>query len=184
MLKADPTEPDTIGRAQRGDQAAYTDLVRRYQDRVHRFVLRMVGSREEALELTQEAFIKAWQALPEWRPQAAFSTWLFRIASNLAMDALRRRKTVQFVPLDEEVEIAESAPAPDAQLLSKQRLRVLEQALAGLPAEQREVILLRDIEDMSYTEMAGALGINEGTVKSRLARGRAALTNAFRRMDE
>jgi DNA-directed RNA polymerase specialized sigma24 family protein len=91
-----------VRRAQDGDHAACSVLVRHYQDRVYRYLLRLTGSHDEALELTQEAFIKAWEALPAWRPEAQFRTWLFRIASNAAMDTLRRRKVIDFVPLPED----------------------------------------------------------------------------------
>ncbi|MBI3042560.1 MAG: sigma-70 family RNA polymerase sigma factor [Betaproteobacteria bacterium] len=158
-------------------------LVRRYQDRVYRYILRMVGSRDEALELMQEAFIKAWQALPGWRPEAQFRTWLFSIASNTATDSLRRRKVVEFVPLDEDYDVPGEAADPAGQLQAKQRLRALEAALNRLPDDQREIVLLREIEDMSYSEISAALGISEGTVKSRLARAREALVGHYRRKD-
>lgn len=166
--------------AQAGDRAAFAHLVRRHEQAVHRFIYRMLGSREEALELTQETFIKVWQALPQWQPQAQFKTWVFRIASNAAMDALRRRRTVNFVPLDEDYDAAAHGPGPDVQLQSRQRLRALESALAALPAQQREAILLREIEGLSYAEISSVLHVEEGTVKSRLARAREALAAAIR----
>jgi RNA polymerase sigma factor (sigma-70 family) len=166
--------------AQAGDRAAFARLVRRHQDAVHRFILRMLGSHEEALELTQDTFIKAWQALPQWQPHAQFKTWIYRIASNTAMDALRRRKIVEIVPLEEDYDAPASGPGPDVQLQSRQRLRSLESALAALPAEQREAILLREIEGLSYAEISAALNVHEGTVKSRLARARETLASAVR----
>ena len=89
---------------------AFAHLVRRHQGGVHRFIMRMLGSHEEALELTQETFIKAWHALPRWQPQAQFKTWIYRIASNTAMDALRRRKIVEMVPLEDTVGDSEFQP--------------------------------------------------------------------------
>ena len=170
---------DAIPRAQGGDHAAYSALVRRHQDRVYRYLLRLTGSHDEALELTQEAFIKAWEALPAWRPEAQFHTWLFRIASNAAMDVLRRRKVVDFVALEEDYDAPAEAPGPEAQLDTKQRLHALDAALARLTVEQREMILLREVEGLSYEEISAALGIHEGTVKSRLARARVALAAAY-----
>jgi RNA polymerase sigma factor (sigma-70 family) len=175
-----PKELEWVRLAQAGDRMAFAHLVRRHQDAVHRFIQRMLGSHEEALELAQETFIKAWQALPQWQPQAQFKTWLFRIASNTAMDALRRRRIVEMVPLEEEYDAPAHGPGPDVQLQSRQRLRSLESALAALPAEQREVILLREIEGLSYAEISTALGVHEGTVKSRIARAREALASAVR----
>lgn len=180
MTDEQPDEREWVRLAQAGDRAAFAHLVRRHQDAVHRFILRMLGSHEEALELTQETFIKVWQALPQWQPQAQFKTWMYRIASNTAMDALRRRKIVEMVPLEEDYDVAASGPGPEMQLQSRQRLRSLESALAALPAEQREAILLREIEGLSYAEISAALNIHEGTVKSRLARAREAIASAVR----
>jgi RNA polymerase sigma-70 factor (ECF subfamily) len=175
------TDQECVARSKQGERNAFGTLVRRYQDRVYRFVLRMVGSHDEALELTQEAFMKAWQALPDWRPEAQFRTWLFSIASNTATDSLRRRKVVQFVALEEDYDVPEEATDPAVQLQAKQRLRALQAALDRLPHDQREIVLLREVEDMSYSEISAALGISGGTVKSRLARAREALVGHYRR---
>jgi RNA polymerase sigma-70 factor (ECF subfamily) len=181
--ETDRNQISEVLRARGGDRAAYSALVRRYQDRVHRFILRMVGSSDEAMDLTQDTFIKAWQALPGWRPEAQFHTWLFRIASNTAMDALRRRRTVEWIALDDRFDQPADTPDPQAQLQSKQRLRALDAAIRDLPAEQREAILLREVEYLSYAEIAAVTGVNEGTVKSRLARARTALSEQFKRSD-
>lgn len=183
MVMDQPSDAECVANSQQGDPSAFATLVRRYQDRVYRFLLHMVGGREEALELTQEAFIKAWQALPQWQPEAQFRTWLFRIASNTAMDSLRRRRVVQFVALDEDYDVPGEGADPEAQLQSKQRLQALDAALRRLPQEQREIVLLREMEDMSYSEIGAALRISEGTVKSRLARAREALIAYYRRKD-
>lgn len=166
-------------RAREGDRHAFTGLVRSHQERVFRFLLRMLGTRDEAMDLTQDTFLKAWNALPGWRPEARFSTWLLQIARNAALDLLRRRQRIEFVPFDsagsdEEAARAppDPAPPPEEQLAGRQRIGLLERALGALPAEQREILLLRELEDMSYAEIAATLGINEGTVKSRLARAR------------
>ena len=183
MVRDELTDSAAIALAQQGDRNVFGMLVRRYQDRVYRFVLRMVGSHDDALELTQEAFVKAWQALPEWQPDAQFRTWLFRIAANAATDALRRRKVVQFVALDADYDAPDGGPAPEAQLQAKQQLKALDTALRRLPSDQREIVLLREIEDMSYSEISATLGISEGTVKSRLARAREALLSHYREAD-
>ena len=182
MTQSEPTDREFAHLSQQGDHGAFSRLVRRYQDRIYRFILRMVGSHDEAIELTQDTFIKAWQALPEWRPEAEFRTWLFRIASNMALDCLRRRKVVQFVALDEDYDVSDETGNPETLLRTKQRLRALDLALGRLPHDQREVVLLRDVEDMSYAEISATLRISEGTVKSRLARAREALL-AYRRRE-
>jgi len=169
-----------VARARAGDTAAFAALVRRHQDRVFGFILRMLDARDEAMELTQDVFVKAWQALPGWRPEARFSTWLLQIARNAALDQLRRRRVVQFAPLDDGMDVADTAPGPEARYASRQRQALLENALQQIAAEHREILLLREIEDLSYAELAAVLGIAEGTVKSRLARARAALLEHFR----
>lgn len=169
-----------VARARAGDTAAFAALVRRHQDRVFGFILRMLDARDEAMELTQDVFVKAWQALPGWRPEARFSTWLLQIARNAALDQLRRRRLIQFAPLDDGMDVADTAPGPEARYASRQRQALLENALQQIAAEHREILLLREIEDLSYAELAAVLGIAEGTVKSRLARARAALLQHFR----
>lgn len=177
---ADTGEARELARARAGDVAAFGALVRRHQERVFRFLHRMLDAREEAMELSQDVFVKAWQALPGWRPEARFSTWLLQIARNAALDQLRRRQVVRFAPLEEGLEVADEAPGPEARYASRQRQAQLERALRRLAAEHREILLLREIEDLSYAELAAVLGIAEGTVKSRLARARAALLQHFR----
>ncbi len=180
-MERELTDRECAELSRQGSHAAYATLVRRYQDRVYRFILRMAGSRDEALELTQDVLIKAFQALPGWRPEAEFRTWLFRIAANTATDALRRRKVVEFVALDEDYDVPDEGAGPEAQLAAKQQLRALDVALNRLPPDHRQIVLLREVEDMSYSEIGAALGITEGTVKSRLARAREALIDQYRR---
>lgn len=99
-------------RAQRGDSVAFSELVARYQDRIYRFLARLIRSPDDAQELTQETFLRAYEALARWTPDARLSTWLFRIARNLAFDWLRRGKRVGFVPLDEDVAASPPTPRP------------------------------------------------------------------------
>lgn len=167
--------------ARQGDQGAFTTLVRRHQNRVFRFILRMIGSRDEALDLTQDTFMKAWHALPTWRPQAPFRSWLFQIARHAALDALRRRSVVRFETLDPDSSIVDGRPGPEALLHTRQRLEMLDAALGQVPIDHREVLLLREVEGLSYTEIAAALQIPQGTVKSRIARARAALLDVVQR---
>ncbi len=169
-------------RARDGDSQAFVELVARHQDRVFRFVLRMTGSRDEAMDLAQETFMKAWQAMPRWRPDARFGTWLLQIARNGALDALRRRTVVEFMPLDEDAVVVDPTPTPEAQLHTRQRFGLLDTALRHIAVEHREVLLLREVEELSYAEIAAALDLAEGTVKSRIARARAALVEQYRQL--
>ena len=176
---ADAGEARELARARAGDVAAFGALVRRHQERVFRFLHRMLDVREEAMELSQDVFVKAWQALPGWRPEAAFSTWLLQIARNAALDQLRRRQVVRFAPLEEGLEVADEAPGPEARYATRERQAQLERALRRLAAEHREILLLREVEGLAYGELASVLGIAEGTVKSRLARARSTLLEHF-----
>ena len=176
---ADTGEAREFARARAGDVAAFGALVRRHQERVFRFLHRMLDAREEAMELSQDVFVKAWQALPGWRPEAAFSTWLLQMARNAALDHLRRRQVVRFAPLEEGLEVADEAPGPEARYATRERQAQLERALRRLAAEHREILLLREVEGLAYGELASVLGIAEGTVKSRLARARSALLEHF-----
>jgi RNA polymerase sigma-70 factor (ECF subfamily) len=172
-----PVESDDewVRRAQAGDRRAFSELVRRYQNRVYRYLVRMLGSHDDALEAAQDAFVKAWQALPQWQPEAQFRTWLFRIANNTALDALRRRKLAEFVPLDDSFDLPSAEAGPERRAQSAQEVRRLAANLAKLPPEHRQILLLREVEEMSYEEIGNVLLLSEGTVKSRLARARASL---------
>lgn len=168
-------DQECVTRAQRGEGRAFSELVARYQDRVYRFLLRLTRSPEDAMDMTQDTFMRAYQGIERWRPDALFRTWLFRIARNLAFDRLRHDKIVEFVDLDEDADTPDPAAGPEAVLETAQRYRILECVLERMPAPQREIILLREIEGMSYDEIAQVLDLNAGTVKSRLARARTAL---------
>jgi RNA polymerase sigma factor (sigma-70 family) len=175
VVASDGPDEDWVRRAQAGDRKAFSELVRRHQNRVYRYLLRMLGSHDDALELTQDAFVKTWQALPQWQPEAQFRTWLFRIANNTALDALRRRKLVEFVPLEDSFDAPGSEPGPERQAQAMQEVRQLEANLKKLAPEHRQMLLLREVEEMSYEEIGRVLSLSEGTVKSRLSRARSAL---------
>lgn len=162
-------------RAQSGEGRAFSELVARYQERIYRFLLRLTRSAGDARDLTQETFIHAYQAKQQWRPEAAFSSWLFRIARNQAFDLLRRARHTEFVALDDDASIPDPASAPEQVFEIAERFRMLDRALARLPVDHREILLLREIEELSYDEIAAVLGLSLGTVKSRIARARAAL---------
>lgn len=168
-------DDECVALYQKGQEEAFVELVRRYQDRVYRYIARMIGSREEALELTQETLLKAFLGLSDWHADAPFRAWLFHIASNTAIDTLRRRRVVQYVPMDDAMDFEDHGADPERNAHVAQRLRNLEALLARLGHEHREILLLREIEEMSYGEIGAVLGINEGTVKSRIARARMAL---------
>lgn len=162
-------------RSQRGDPDAFSELVRRYQNKIYRYVLRATGCPEEARDLTQDTFVKAFCQLGRWRPQALFRTWLFRIASNATIDLLRRRQVWNCVPIEEISDAPGHGVDIGTTLDSRDRLAHMIGALSELPPVFRQALLLRELEGMSYAEIADVLAIAEGTVKSRVARARRML---------
>jgi RNA polymerase sigma factor (sigma-70 family) len=175
------SDGELVSRSRLRDAAAYGELVRRHERSIHRHLLNLTGSREEARELAQEVFLKAWQALPATESLDHVKAWLYRIASNLAFDLLRRRKVVSFEAIGDDDDAASADNGPEQRLQTKQAMARLDAALAALPAELKEVILLREIEGLHYDEISTALAINIGTVKSRLARARAVLAERYQR---
>lgn len=161
--------------AQRGNTHAFSELVTRHQDAVYRFLMRLTRMPDTALDLTQDTFLRAYQGMQSWQPDAQWKTWLFRIARNLTIDLLRREQHIRFVELTDEHDTSSPEAGPEARMETRQRYHMLEKALAALVPEHREVLLLREVEEMSYEEIAAVLDISLGTVKSRIARARAAL---------
>jgi RNA polymerase sigma-70 factor (ECF subfamily) len=175
----DPSELDevTLKRAQLGESAACTALVRRYQERVGALVSRMLtpGGRAAAIEdVAQETFLRVFRALPDWDPRgsARLSTWILTVATRAAIDELRRRPSIT-APID----AVGSAPPPPVELRSL--ARAIGRALGELVPEFRAVFVLREFHELSYEEIAAALDIDVGTVKSRLSRARAELRVAL-----
>ena len=193
-LEADETplpceEADLIRECQRGNTAAYGPLVTLYQDRVFNLCWRMCGNRSDAEDLTQEAFIKAFEALGRFDGRSRFYTWLFRIAVNLVISARRKDKRARVFSIDARVSdddengapthaerLASDDPSPDQQAVDREQQRFVLEALASLDDEQRSVVTLRDLESFSYDEIAEILEVPTGTVKSRLHRARLALS--------
>lgn len=174
---------ELVERARAGDAAAFEELVLKYQQRVYNLTLRMTGNEEDAFDLSQEAFLKAWKGLETFHFESAFSTWLYRLTSNACLDFLRaqkRRRTVSLTAEDDDgeevqIEITDPAPNPEQAALAAEDRRMLASALDALDDEAREIITLRVIDDLSYDRIAEVLGIREGTVKSRLSRAREKL---------
>lgn len=177
------TEQELIAQARAGDPNAFERLVRDNQDRVYSLCLRMAGDRHEAEDLAQEAFLKAWQGLASFQGESKFSTWLFRLAANLCIDAQRKRERRRGVepavslddPDNSWREPSDPRQDPQRQLERTERSRALDRALTRLSDDQRQIVVLRELAGLSYQEISQRLGLDLGTVKSRLARGRLAL---------
>ncbi|RKI71167.1 sigma-70 family RNA polymerase sigma factor [bacterium 1xD42-67] len=174
---------ELVERAKRGDQEAFEQLVLDNQNRVYALALRLVDDREEAADLAQEAFVKAWQGLVSFQGESSFSTWIYRLTTNLCIDYLRKQKRREgvepAVSLDDEdsgwLEPADWEGDPQRLLERAERGRALAQGLEQLSEWQRQILVLRELSGLSYQEIGQTLDIDLGTVRSRIARARMAL---------
>lgn len=165
-----------------GIDSAFETLVRKYERLVSTSAFSIVGNTEDALDVSQETFLKAYKAIGSFKGESEFSTWIYRIAKNTALDFVRRRKHTT-LSIDSSGEESEGFDIPDEStkaspeksVLQKERVQMLRKALDCLSDEHREIIILRDINDYSYEAISECLGIEAGTVKSRLFRAREAL---------
>lgn len=168
-----------IARARGGDREAFGALVERYRDNVYRLTYRMCGNPYDADEAAQEAFVAAWRALPNFRGDAKFSTWLYRLATNAAIDLMRREKRHHTGAESEMPDIADDRESPQESVERTEQQEAVQQALSALSEEYREILLLRYMEELDYSEIAEALHLPSGTVKSRINRAKAALKSAL-----
>ena len=174
--------------AQRGDVESFNALVRQYEGRVYNLCYRMLGDAESAADAAQDAFLSAFRNLHSFRG-GSFRSWILRIATNACYDVLRARKRRPAVsldnPLDDEdeaarLQIADRAEAPDEFALRRELAAAIQRGLALLPEEQRLILILSDIQGLTYDEIAQITNTNLGTVKSRLSRGRARLRDILK----
>lgn len=175
-----------ISRALNGEQGAYEKLMKKYYQLIHNLIFRMVFRKEDVEDLVQESFIKAFNSLEKFDAQYAFSTWLFKIATNNCIDYLRKKKLSTF-SIDKDMssddddmkfEIPDSNYIPDTGIIDSERKVLIEMAINSLPEKYKRVILLRHTEDMDYEEIAKKLKLPLGTVKAHIFRGRE-LLNKF-----
>lgn len=174
-------EQALVARAKAGDRSAYEALVRHNADRLYAVILRFSASESDAEEATQEAFLRAWRSIGRFRGDARFFTWLYRIGVNEAKRILERRPSAaNVVSLDERPvdDVVDEAAELHARAEAAELRRVLEDAVARLPEKYRAAVVLRDIEGLSTSEAAEALGLREAAFKSRLHRGRMAMRAA------
>ena len=167
---------DLVVRSQGGDEGAFDQLVRRHQQRAFNVAFQLLRDREDATEVAQDAFVRIYRSLDTFRGECEFTTWLHQIVVNLARNKHRwwhRRGRERAVELDDKLPAAQDAP--DALAANAEFVRMLVAKMASLPASFREVLVLRNVEDLSYEEIAVVLKCSVGTVKSRMARAREAL---------
>ncbi len=174
-------ERQWVEAARQGDQDAFERLVLAYEKRVFALTLRMCGNPEDAAEAAQEAFLAVWQGLGTFRGEASFSTWLYRLASNACVDLLRREgrhRAAAGPSLDDgdlNVDAADPAPTPQEAAERAELRQQIEDGLRELPVEYRQVLILREMHQLSYEEIGRTLCLDVGTVKSRISRGRKRL---------
>ena len=189
------SEKQLIQRLKNRDERAFNEVVLRYQDRVYKIVFRMLNNRQEAEDITQEVFVTVFKSIGSFREEARFSTWLYRIATNHSKNRIKylsRRNFHRATPLEDAGELSGQkegptmflqalVPQPDKLVEGRQAQANLHRALNELDEEHRALIVLRDLEHLSYQEICEISGLPEGTVKSRLHRARLALRSRMQK---
>ena len=174
-----------IEAAKQGDEAAFAEIIARYKNPITNYLYRFLNDYEEAVDLAQETFIRVYFAMDRYHTNYAFSTYIYRIATNLAISELRKRKRRKLMSIsglfqsgereEKEFELPDERYVPDAEFEREERTKIISAAIAALPAKYKAPILLREIEGLSYDEIATALGLGLGTTKSRISRARSLL---------
>jgi RNA polymerase sigma-70 factor, ECF subfamily len=178
-----------IDRFKKGDTSAFGDIVLKYQDKIYNLCRHMLGNAHDAEDAAQDAFLKAYQALPKFQPEASLYTWLYRIATNTCIDYKKKPVFESLFGDYGEGELlvhdrASNAPSPEKLYQSKQIDQVLQESLGTLSPKLRAIIILKEIEELSYEEIADTLEISMGTVKSRIARAREELQKLMKEFRE
>jgi RNA polymerase sigma-70 factor (ECF subfamily) len=193
--QADVPDLDLVKRAQEGDSEAFDELVGRYRNRIFGMIYNMVHNEQDAWDLAQDSFLKAWKSIARFRGQSSFYTWMYRIVMNVTIDAMRKKQVKGGgAEFDDSVQLKEIDPAsrtvPHADALPHERMEHkeirsrIDAAIAQLSPEHRAVILMKEIEDMQYNEIAESLGCSIGTVMSRLFYARKKLQTLLRDLYE
>ncbi len=185
-------ELELIERSKGGDLAAFEELVVTHQKLIYNLAYRMTGNEEDAFDVVQEAFLRAFKSIKRFNMNSSFGTWIYRIASNICIDLLRKRKKTRTYPLTQQDYcgknstrvIAQSDDLPEEQAERRDIRNKVRQAINNLPEDQRVIIILRDIQGRSYKEIGEILKLNIGTVKSRISRARAYLKEELQKLEE
>lgn len=177
-------EKALVERAKSGDIEAFEKLIEGCQKKVFNIAFRMIGNYDDANELAQEVFLKAFRSIKKFKGDSLFSTWIYKVTANVCLDEIRRRKNKFIYSLDEEVEygdgelkrqIPDNAPTPDVEVEINEIKNVVNKSIQELPKDYKSIIILRDIQGLSYDEISKIFDCPEGTVKSRINRARQAL---------
>lgn len=184
MRGGNALESSLIKRAIQGDNDAFESLMSAYERKIYGLCLRMMGNRQDGEDAAQEAMVRIWQKLPQYRGEAAFSTWVYRVTASACTDAIRKRSLRAQPSLEamreEGFEPQDGAPTPQQAVENSERREAMQRAIAGVPEQMRSVFLLRDVHGLSVEETARALNVSSGTVKSRLSRAREKIAAVLR----
>ncbi len=187
------SENHLMEQARTGDPDAFSILVERYSTRLYGACFGFLGNRQDAEDCVQDAFLKAYRGIGDYNQLAGFYTWLYRIAINTCRDYIRKNRRTQVFSLDEALEtddgqvfqqIADGAPLPDELAETAETATMIRGEIAAMPEYLKEILILRDLEGLSYHETALLLTLNEGTVKSRLSRARRHLMDNIKRREQ
>src|SRR3954462_13504646 len=190
-VEAEVSDQDLVHLCQNGDTEAFDQLVGRYRTRVFGMIYNMVHSEQDAWDLAQDSFLNAWKSIKRFRGRSSFATWIYRIVMNVTIDWLRKKQVKGEVSeFDDSIQLKEVEPASKTvpksealphEMIERREIRArIDKAIAQLSPEQRAVILMKEIEEMQYHEIADALGCSIGTVMSRLFYARKKLQNTLR----
>jgi len=186
------SDAEIIGKVLTGDVNSFEIIVKKYEKMIYNLAMAKTQNRENAQDITQECFLRAYKMLRSYRTDSAFSTWIYRICQNLVFDFYRKNKKIKTVSLsvpdsddggDEnfknfrETDIADTSGEPSEQIIREEKIKKIRQIINSLPEDLRDIIILRDIKNLSYTEIADMLDVEIGTVKSRLNRAREKFKN-------
>ena len=191
LAQADVSETDLVKRCQAGDTEAFDELVTRYRTRIFGMIYNMVHNEQDAWDLAQDSFVKAWKSIKRFRGRSSFYTWIYRIVMNVTIDWLRKNQVkgvgaefddaIQAKQIDPASRTAPKADALPYEIMQRSETRTrIDNAIAQLSPEHRAVILMKEIEEMQYHEIAETLGCSIGTVMSRLFYARKKLQNLLR----
>src|SRR5438094_1189936 len=190
LAQADVSELDLVKRCQAGDTEAFDELVTRYRTRIFGMIYNMVHSEQDAWDLAQDSFVKAWRSIKRFRGHSSFYTWIYRIVMNVTIDWLRKKQVKGGSEFDDAIQLKEVDPASKTvpkenalpyETMERSEIRAqIDNAIAQLSPEHRAVILMKEIEEMQYHEIAETLGCSIGTVMSRLFYARKKLQNLLR----
>lgn len=193
MGEKEKCDKQLIKEAKSGSVEAFEELIKQCQKKVFNIAYKMTGSYDDANELAQEAFIRAYKSINKFKGDSLFSTWIYRITTNVCLDELRKRKNQKVISINEDIkyndeelkpQIKDESPGPEKIYERKEFKSLVKECIESLPPDYKTVIVLRDIEGFSYEEIAKIINCPEGTVKSRINRARKALREIFKNKKE